>query len=141
MVRPTRPSCTGLPTGGRSSPVITSIRTHSSRTETPDPGDARDRAITSNRWRVLVLMPLEPRFEVLKKALRPAATHVAVGQTSQIGGDPVTDVLSKPGRAERLKQRQLVELVILVVDDRVTLDLGMAGDPGQDLVASRRMRH
>jgi hypothetical protein len=48
---------------------------------------------------------------------------------------------SQAGRAGRLKQRQVIEFVIIIVNYCKSRDLGMHAQPNQNLIPARPFRH
>jgi hypothetical protein len=55
------------------------------------------------------------RTDVLKHPSQLVAPHVLIGRAVEVIGRRLDDVVSQAGAAQRLKQRQGIQLVIFVV--------------------------
>jgi hypothetical protein len=77
----------------------------------------------------------DERAEVLKHPDQLVPAHVLVGLAVEVIGGAVDDVVGQPATPQRLKQGQLVQLVVFIVDDDEPLDVGMATKPFEEGVA------
>jgi len=67
--------------------------------------------------------------DVLKHANELVAAHVFVGLAIEVIGSRSDDFVCHPSTPRRLKERQSVELIILVVNDNESFNIWMASKP------------
>jgi hypothetical protein len=86
-------------------------------------------------------MTLQSRAQVLQQTDGAIGSHVAIRFSLQILHNAVGDLLGQAGRTGRLKQRQVIEFVIIIVNYCKSRDLGVHVQLGQNLIAARPFRH
>src|SRR5947209_12151492 len=82
------------------------------------------------------LMAGKQRAEVLKDANELVVPHVPVGFAIEVVCGGPHHFIRYSGAPGGLKERQIVQLVILVIDDNETFDIGMPPQPIGDRIAS-----
>jgi hypothetical protein len=85
----------------------------------------------------LSLVALHNRLDVLQKPFKPIAPHILVSLTIEVLGRPPYDLGCQTGLCGRLEQRQLIELVIFIVNDDKAGNSGVLFEPRQDFVPTR----
>ena len=91
--------------------------------------------------RLLSLVPFDGGVNVLEDALQPTASHIFVRSSGQIGDDTVHNLVAQSSARRRLKQWQVIQFIVLVVDYGVAFDLRMCLKPRDDLIAPWARRH
>src|SRR4051812_17653654 len=76
-------------------------------------------------------------MDVLAGPDQQTGAYRFVARTAQVPVDSLHDLSVDPGPGRRLEKGQIVETVILVINNRITRDLGMGCEPREDLVAPR----
>jgi hypothetical protein len=89
----------------------------------------------------LSLVALHNRLDVLQKPFKPIAPHILVSLTIEVLGRPPYDLGCQTGLCGRLEQRQLIELVIFIVNDDKAGNSGVLFEPRQDFVTARALGH
>ena len=100
-----------------------------------DTGTRNIRAQGGGARRLLSLVPFDGGVNVLEDALQPTASHIFVRSSCQIGDDTVHNLVAQSSASRRLKQWQVIQFIVLVVDYGVAFDLRMRLKPRDDLIA------
>jgi hypothetical protein len=84
---------------------------------------------------------LERRVDILAQSHDSTGSHRSISRAAQIFFDPLHNVGGDAGFAGGLEERKLIQLVILIINNRIPGDPWMPRDPRKHLVSARSLGH